>query len=281
MKGAATASNKLDPASFPATSSFIRYLVMVRKELLEQARSYKLLWVPLVFVLLGIMQPVSTYYMPVILEHAGSLPEGTVIDIPMPLGAEVLAQTLQQFGTLGMLVLVLACMGTVSGERQSGVSAIILVKPISALAYISSKWTSMLLLAWGSLAAGYLASWYYTGLLIGETPIVQAYDSMLVYGLWLSAVMTITLLFSTWLRSSAAAAFAALGGGLTLTLLASLFPRQLGWTPGALSGFAYQLAAAGKPDSSNFSAAVVVTIVCMLAAISLAAAQIRKSLAAE
>ncbi len=116
-----------------ASSSFTRFIVMVQKELLELVRSYKLLWVPLVYLLLGIMQPVSTYFMPVILEQAGSLPEGTVIEIPKPLGSEVLAQTLQQFGTLGVLVLVLVCMGTVSGERNNGTASLILVKPISVL----------------------------------------------------------------------------------------------------------------------------------------------------
>lgn len=61
------------------TSSLSRWVFMVQKELLEQARSFKLLWVPLVFIILGIMQPVSMHLMPLILEQAGNLPEGTVI----------------------------------------------------------------------------------------------------------------------------------------------------------------------------------------------------------
>ncbi|WP_138755188.1 ABC transporter permease [Paenibacillus sinopodophylli] len=260
-----------------ATTGWVRYVVMVQKEVLELARSYKLLWVPLVFILLGMMQPVSTYYMPVILERAGSLPEGTVIDIPMPQGAEVLAQTLQQFGTLGVLVLVLAFMGTVSGERMSGVAAIIMVKPISPLAYIGSKWTAMLLLTWGSLTAGYLGSWYYTGLLIGEVPLIDVCRSLFVYGLWLSMVMVIALLLSTWLRSPAAAAFATFGGALVLTLLAHLFPAFLGWTPGSLSGYAYQLAASSMEDSKMLGYAVASTLVGAGVCISLSAALLSKS----
>lgn len=74
------------------------------------------------FLLLGSSTPLSTYFMPQILENFGGLPEGAVIDIPTPTGTEVLAQTLSDFGLLGVLVLTLALMGIVSAgtaERSS------------------------------------------------------------------------------------------------------------------------------------------------------------------
>lgn len=275
--------SRLQTVTVPSagSSSFTRYMVMVQKELLELMRSYKLLWVPLVFILLGIMQPVSTYFMPVILEKAGSLPEGTVIEIPTPLGTEVLAQTLQQFGTLGVLVLVLVCMGTVSGERINGSASLILVKPISVLSYICSKWTAIILLTWGSFIAGYLASWYYTGLLIGDAPMDKVFNSLLIYGLWLTFVATITLLFSSLLRSPAAAAFSALGGAVILSILTGLFPKVLGWSPGALSGFAYQAAVSGIENNSRFGWSIIITILCIAASICLSATVLRRSSAVE
>ncbi|WP_082198533.1 ABC transporter permease [Bacillus sp. FJAT-26390] len=263
------------------SSHFTRFTVMVQKELLELVRSYKLLWVPLVFILLGIMQPVSTYFMPIILEKAGSLPEGTVIEIPMPNGSEVLAQTLQQFGTLGVLVIVLVCMGTVSGERNSGTASLILVKPVSVLSFISSKWTAMLLLTWGALTLGYFAAWYYTALLFDEVSFSKMIGSLLIFGLWLSFLVTLTILFSALLRSPAAAAFTALGGAVALTLLASLFPEQLGWSPGALSGFAYASVSSGIVNVSRFGLAVTLTIIGIAAAVALSAWVLRRSSAVE
>ncbi|WP_169089505.1 ABC transporter permease [Paenibacillus sp. PL91] len=269
-------------AAKPAyTSSFARFVVMVQKELLELLRSYKLLWVPLVFILLGIMQPVSTYFMPVILEKAGSLPEGTVIEIPTPLGSEVLAQTLQQFGTIGVLVLVLVCMGTVSGERSSGTASLILVKPVSVLSFIGSKWTAMLLLTWGALIVGYFAAWYYTGLLFEEVSFAKMVGSLLIFGLWLSFLVTITILFSALLRSPAAAAFSALGGAVGLTLLAGLFPKQLGWSPGTLSGFASASVTTGIANTSRFGLVIALTIIGIAAAIALSAWVLRRSSAVE
>lgn len=281
MSSTALRQRSSTEAKAAMSSSFSRYIVMVEKELLELVRSFKLLWVPLVFVLLGIMQPVTTYYMPVILEQAGGLPEGTVIEMPIPLGAEVLAQTLQQFSTIGILVLVLVCMGTVSSERNSGAASLILVKPISVIAFIGSKWTAMLILTWGSLTAGYLASWYYTDLLIGTVPFAKVAGSLLIYGLSLSFVVTVTILFSSLLRSPAAAAFCALGGALTLSLLTSLFPKALGWGPGALSGFASQAVASEITNSSRFGIAIAATIIGIVLSVWISAAVLKRSSAVD
>lgn len=49
--------------------------VLYRREMLEMARSYKLIWIPVVFILLGIMQPLTTYYLPEILKASGDVPQ--------------------------------------------------------------------------------------------------------------------------------------------------------------------------------------------------------------
>jgi ABC-2 type transport system permease protein len=255
----------------------MRLLVMIQKELLELVRSLKLIWVPLVFLLLGIMQPVSNYYMPVILEQAGNLPEGAVIDIPLPSAPSVMAGTLSQFGTMGLLVLVLVFMGTVSSERNSGSASLILVKPVTITSFILSKWLAMLILAWGSLAFGYAGSWYYTELLIGSVPPIQIITSVLVYGLWITVVMSFTLLFSTLLRSPAGAAFSSLGLAALITLLASLLPKQAGWSPGALGGFASKLAANIEYGTADFGWSLVSSILVIAAALMAAIGVLRAS----
>lgn len=243
-----------------STAGVVRYAAMLGKELLELARSMKLLWVPLVFVALGIMQPVSLYYMPIILEHAGNLPEGAVIEIPTPAAGKVMADTLSQFGVLGLLVLVLVFMGTVSGERGSGTASMILVKPVSIAGFLVSKWTAMLLLACLSLLAGYAAAWYYTELLIGSFAAEAFAASFALYSLWLAFAMTVTLMFSSLLRSAAGAAFCSLGFLAALSLAANLLPQYVGWTPGALSGYAYEAASSSLELTNTFYAAVGSTV---------------------
>ncbi|MBH5320164.1 ABC transporter permease [Paenibacillus sp. GSMTC-2017] len=246
------------------TSIATRFLVLLRKELLELLRSYKLIWVPLVFIILGIMQPVTNYYMPVILEKAGNMPVGTIIEIPKMSGVQVLTGTLSQFGTIGSLILVLAFMGIVSGERNSGAASMILVKPITFGAYITSKWTSMLIMSWGSLFAGYSASWYYTWQLFEWVDVKPFMTSYVLYSLWFSFVLTIALLFSSMLRSAAGAAFTTLGISILLSLLAGLLPKFLGSSPGALSGYAYEAVSGSISNSSGLGWTIGITLVFII-----------------
>lgn len=216
----------------------IVWQVLYAKEMKELWRSRKWIWVPLVFVLLGVSQPVTTYYLPDILQAAGSLPEGTVIEIPKPTGAAVLAQTLSQYGMLGVLILILSVMGIVSAERASGAAGLVLVKPLSFASYITAKWAASITLGVVSFAAGYASSWYYTELLIGSVEPVRVVQSMLLYGLWLAFVVTVAVTFSSVMNGSGAIAFLSVGLVALLSVLAGVFRRYMGWSPGTLSGHA-------------------------------------------
>lgn len=263
------------------SSGLSRFGAMFGKELLELVRSLKLIWVPIVFIALGVMQPVTSYYMPILLEKAGNLPDGTVIEIPLPSGAQVMAETLSQFGSLGALVIVLVFMGTVSSERNSGAVSMILVKPVSPAGYLLSKWGTMLLLSSLSLLAGYGAAWYYTWFLIEAVPFKMVLSSFLLYELWLLVLLTLTLLLSTALRSAAGAAFAALGAGAVLSLLSNLLPKYVGWLPGALPGFARQAAMGALEWSGRFGACLAATVLLLVALILLADILLRRAAAID
>ena len=223
-----------------------QWLVLFKKEWLEMTRNYKLLWLPLVFILFGILQPVTSYYMPVILESAGDLPEGTVIDIPLPTSAEVLVGTLGQYSQLGVLILTLAFMGIIAGERSSGVQEMILVKPVSYLNYVTAKWASMSILGLGSFLLGMVSSAYYTYLLIGDVEVGDAVNGTIVYGVWLLFLLTLTIFFSSFLKSSGLVAAVTIGIAIGLSALTSLLSKWMTWSPGKLSGHAASFITTGS-----------------------------------
>ncbi|PYI51629.1 ABC transporter permease subunit [Paenibacillus flagellatus] len=241
--------------------------VLYTKEMKELWRSRKWIWVPLVFVLLGVSQPIVAVYLPELLKAAGSLPAGAVIDIPKPAGGEVLAQTLSQYGTVGVLVLVLALMGTVSAERASGAAGLVLAKPVPFASYITAKWAAAVTLGSVSFTAGYVSSWYYAELLIGPVAPERALPSMLLYALWLAFVATATVALSAALNGGGAAAFAAIGGAMLLTLTAGLFERYTRWSPGTLAGRAASVLARGEagPQLALAAAATVALGALLLA----------------
>src|SRR5690625_2839028 len=108
----------------------MQWMTMFRKELIENWTNKKWIWVPIVMVLLTVMDPLSYYYLPEIIELTGGIPEGTVLEIPTLAPNEVVMMSIEQLNMFGVLVIALITMGTIAGERSSGITEILLVKPI-------------------------------------------------------------------------------------------------------------------------------------------------------
>ncbi|WP_175991332.1 ABC transporter permease subunit [Bacillus sp. Marseille-Q1617] len=211
--------------------------VLFKKEMMESARNYKWLWMPVVFILFGLTEPLTAYYLPDILNTVGDLPEGAVIDIPTPSSEGVLMSTISQFNLLGALVIVLGFMGIISGERKSGTAAMVLVKPVSYTAYIYSKWGAALLLIWTSYILGMLSSWYYINLLFENIPAAVFFSSLAVYGMWLTFLLTLLLFFSSLVKVSGVAAFSTIAFSIVLSFVSGSLPEKLKWAPSQLSSY--------------------------------------------
>lgn len=231
--------------------------VFYQKEMLEMIRSYKLAWIPVVFIILGIMQPLATYYMPEILSASGDVPPGLLEAYEMPGAAATMVQTLGQYGTIGMLVLVLATMNSLSGERQSGTAELIQVRPVSPLVIVFAKWSAQLILLLLCLGLGTGAAAYYTWQLIGELSWNTVLFASGLYGIWLLCIVSLTLFFSSFLRAPAAA-FLALLFGAGLSLLNSLAPSWLEWSPASLPAFSASIL---MEESNHFNIASVAPLV--------------------
>ncbi|GAA0137318.1 ABC transporter permease subunit [Paenibacillus sp. YSY-4.3] len=207
--------------------------LIYQKELLGMARSYQLLWVPVVLMLLVVMQPVTSYYLPEILAASGSMPEELIAGFPIPGSAEVMASVLGQYSTIGVLILVIAGMQVVAGERYGGTAALVLVRPVSSASFISAKWAGQMTLMLLSFTASYAAAWYYTVLLLGPVSWREGLIAGGLYILWLTFAISLTVLLSTLLRGSAAAVISLLLMG-ALSLGYSLAPSWFSWSPGRL-----------------------------------------------
>jgi ABC-2 type transport system permease protein len=240
-----------------------RWSVLYKKEMLEMWRNYKWLWVPIVFIIIGMMNPVTAYYMPQLLEASG-LTKEVIQAIPIPTGADILAKALSQYNTLGILILVLSLMGVVASERQSGAAIMILVKPVTHLSYITAKWAGMFSLTIVSFALGYIATWYYTGVLIGNVPFPQIWQSFLVYSLWLLFIVTITLIYSSLLSSTGGIAFLTILTVAAFSLSTSFLKRFMKWSPGKLASDAGYIVIKGTSTTMNLWLSVSVTTVLIL-----------------
>ncbi|WP_042142101.1 ABC transporter permease subunit [Paucisalibacillus sp. EB02] len=235
----------------------MQWMTLFQKELLENWRNKKWIWVPLVIILLSIMDPLTTYYLPQIIDSVGGMPEGSVIEIPEMEPTQVIMMSLSQLSSLGVLVVVLVLMGTIAGERKSGVSELVLVKPVSYINYISAKWVSYLLLVWVSLFLGLLVSWYYINILFGTLTIGEFLTLFFFYGMWLTLVVSLTIFYNTVFKSAGLVAFFTILTVMVMSIITQIFQHVLDWSPNNLSSYILESLSSGEISSDLLATSAV------------------------
>lgn len=248
-----------------------QWIVLFNKETVEMARNFKWIWVPIVFILIAVKEPLTAFYLPQILNSLGGLPEGAIIQLPVPSASEVLISILSQINTLGVLIIVLASMGIIAGERKSGVAGLILVKPVSYTAYITAKWAGAMLLLWISFFLGYVFSWYYVVILFDAVPFSDFFLSFILNGIWLSFVLTLTIFFNSLYKTPGAVGFVTLLAVILASIVTSVFSRWLDWSPAQLPSYTNQFLYSGIFSTE----AIISTLITLGVIILLLAASIR------
>lgn len=245
-------------------------MTLFQKEMVENWRNKKWIWVPLVMIILAIMDPISNYYMPQIIEAVGGLPEGTVFELPDFAPAEVVMMSLAQFSTLGVLIIVLISMGTIAGERKSGISELILVKPVSYINYITAKWAALLILTLVSFFFGMLASWYYINILYGELSFENFLLIVLFYGLWLTFVVTLSIFYNAMIKTPGLVAFLTIFTIMVMRVITQVFHHLLNWSPNNLSNYIFEMLLTESIPShlvGTASVTIMLSIILLIASI--------------
>ena len=170
-----------------------QFNALLLKEWRDSWRSFKLVWIPLVFLLLGVSDPIMNYFMEDILQAVGNMPEGFEMIMPELKPADLLTASTGQFQLIGIIVLIAAYIGTFSRERQNGTATLLYVRPISFSALFLSKWVVASIVAVISAVAGYAGSMYYTALLYGTVDWAKFFAMVGTYCVWLMFVMALRL----------------------------------------------------------------------------------------
>ncbi|UUV25747.1 hypothetical protein [Lysinibacillus sp. FN11] len=58
------------------------FIALRKKEMNQMTKEYKVVWLPIVYILLGLTQPIMMYFLPAILQSMGGI-EGIIIDPSM------------------------------------------------------------------------------------------------------------------------------------------------------------------------------------------------------
>ncbi|MEB2301730.1 ABC transporter permease [Lysinibacillus xylanilyticus] len=227
------------------------FIALSKKEVQQMAREFKIFWLPIVFILLGLTQPIMMYYLPVILQSAGGI-EGIIIDPTMakPEGQAVLASTLNsQFDQLGIIILVVATMSIIQGEKANGMMAFILTRPVSISSYLNSKIIIHYILAVICIALGYAVSYGYSAYLFTTVPMTQAMWAFAFYCVWLLFIITFVAMMSTFFNSPAFIALISIVVLLICRFIAGLHPLLDIVNPASNSTYATNILMSGDVGS--------------------------------
>lgn len=240
-----------------------QFYMLMKKEWLENTRNYKTYWIPAIFIFLGILEPTTNYFLPQILESSGGLPEGAVLELPVPHPEQILAAIMEQFQTIGVAVLILAYMGTIAGERKSGTATLLYVRPLSFGTYFLSKWAMASTISLVSVWLGFLAGYYYTFLFFGEVEWIKVLQSVGLYSIWILLIMAIVLVASALAPNSGFAAAIAFTTYLLMQLVDGLF--GLNWTLSPVKIPQYGIAwLTAEPDSGSLWGAIGIAVLIMV-----------------
>lgn len=212
---------------------------LLRKELLEQWRTTRLLLVATVFLLVGLSSPLLARFTPEILKAVGG--NQFEIIVPTPTAADAYDQLAKNLGQFGALIAVLLAMGAVAAEKERGTAALILTKPASRAAFVIAKVVAISTTLGISTAIAAAGAWFYTFVLFEPLPIAGFAAAMILQWLALVVYATITLLGSTLTRSALAAAGLGVTAFIVLGIL-SIVPAIGRYLPTGLGAPARGLA---------------------------------------
>lgn len=236
--------------------------VLLRKEWRENVRNFKLYWIPIVFVLFGVIEPISNHFLPEIMKSVGNLPEGTEFAWPEFRGEDIFVSLMGQYQMIGILIIILAFMGSISGERKTGTATLLYVRPMSFGQYFLSKWISVNAIVLASAWVGFFAAWYYIRILFNPVAAGEVFAFLGTYSLWLVFAVTVVLAFSAWLTTGGAA-----GLSILVLLIFQIIDGVVGvyWTvtPWKLSTYAAN-AFGSTADQTAYWMSVGLTIVLII-----------------
>lgn len=208
------------------------FLIALRKELLEQWYSYRLLVIIVVLAIFGLFSPLAAKLTP---EFVKLLPEGEEIAtlIPPPSAADAVVQYSRNLSQFGVILALLMTMGALVQEKDKGTAALMLVKPMSRGAFLWAKFAALGLAFLIGIAIAGMASSYYTLLLFEPLVIPNwvALNGLML--LFLLVYVALTLFCSTVSKSLVVASGLAFGLVVVLTGLGAL-PKVGEYLPGQL-----------------------------------------------
>jgi ABC-2 type transport system permease protein len=199
-------------------SGMAGFRVLLGKELREAWRTRRLPLVAILFLVIGLLSPLTARYLPEILKAA--LGDQLTIPIPDPTAAAALEQLQKNLGQLATLAAIALAMGAVAGELDKGTAALVLAQPVARPAFIAAKLAALAAVLGVSTVIACVVAWVYTAILFEPLPVGGWVALAFLDWLALLAWASLTFLASAATGSTTAAAGLGFVAWIVVSILA-------------------------------------------------------------
>jgi len=238
---------------------------LLKQELLGALRTYRLVIMIFVLLVVGLISPLLARYTPLILENVPDLPPGISELVPEPSVQEAVTQYIKNMSQFGVLLVIVINMGLIAGEKERGTLVMLLTRPVRPTSIVLAKWVAgMVSLLAGVLCAGAGCA-LYTVLLFGEFDLAAFVALNALMLLFLAVYLTLSLLSSALAPTQVLAAAGAFGMLVVLLILGSL-PRVGEFMPGELLSWGGRIFT--PPAESAWAALLISVSLIVLALVS-------------
>lgn len=243
------------------------FCAYIKKEFLEQLRSYRALIIWIVLFLFGMSSPLLAKMTPDILSHMSV--QGVVISLPKPVAMDAWAQFFKNISQMGIIVLMLVFAGSLSQEFSKGTLILPLSRGLSRGAVLAAKFVASAITWTTGYALAAVTACFYTQSLFGRFAEPSLFFSL--FCLWLFGVFLIACLLA-----AGAVVPGSFGGLLTtaaflcLLMMLNIAPKLQKINPVTIASqnaAALSSSAAAADMRSAAWVTLALTVLCLLGAL--------------
>ena len=234
------------------------FIAMTKKEFLESIRTYKLFIIAAVFLLFGMLNPITAKIMPKLL--SSFMPEGMKITLGEPHTIDSWIQFYKNMSTQ-LILFIIVFSGIMTNELSKGTLINMLTKGLPRRTVILSKFTAAASMWTVNYLICFVITLVYTMYLLpGELPNI----TFAAFCMWLFGVLQIAMMLLGGILFGNIYGTLLLAGGFTgLLMLANIFPKFEEYNPYLLSTGCVSLLTSERVPS-DFYVAIIVTLAFIL-----------------
>lgn len=242
-----------------------------RLEWLRLTRTPRAIALAIVYVLIGLVEPVATKYENQLIgNHVGN---GVRVYLPPPTPADAVNGYVSEATLIGLILVVALAAGALGFDSRQGLATFLRTRSTGTRQLVAPRFTVIAAAAATAYLLGSLAAWYETNLLIGPLPAGGVFAGILCGTLYLVFAVSITALAASLVRSTVTITGTTLVILLALPLLGTIHPIDP-YLPSALVNAPVQLVN-GTSTLAHFLPVVGITAAAGAGALTLAVARLR------